>query len=160
MVSFREVIRKREVVSSPKWCNTVRMGTTNYFGTFIEVADDCPLDSAQQPPVKNTAPTVANLQYDLISDHPYELTSDDVLFAVHAIRKDIPEQERDDARTAFFAKSQACLRSSPLGKRYGWGIHYNAEGRIALVPLGSGEYQALADDPTLRHLKAMRSKRA
>ncbi|WP_298711512.1 DUF6157 family protein [Micrococcus sp. 2A] len=40
-------------------------------------------------------------------------------------------------REAFFAKSQACLRASPLGKRHGWGLHHDAEGRVALVPLGS-----------------------
>ena len=52
------------------------------------------------------------------------------------------------------------LRSSPLGKRYGWGIHHDADGRIALVPLGSDEYRALAADPHVTQLTAMRSARA
>jgi len=136
------------------------MGTTNYTGTFIRVADDCPAEGAEEPPAGAGAPTVAALQYRLIAEHPYELTSDDVLFEVHAIRQGIPEEARPDARAAFFAKDQACLRSSPLGKRYGWGIHHDAEGRVALVPLGSERYRALADDPDLTQLKAMRSKRA
>ena len=136
------------------------MGSTNYTGTFIQVADDCPIDSAEQPPSGTKAPTVAALQYALISEHPYELTSDDVLFEVYAIRQSVPADARAEARSAFFAKDQACLRSSPLGKRYGWGVHFDAAGRIALVPLGSDEYRSLAADPTLKQLKAMRSRRA
>lgn len=136
------------------------MGSTNYTSTFIQVADDCPTEAAEQPPVGGKAPTIAALQHALISQHPYELTSDDVLFEVHAIRQGIPAQERAGAREAFFAKDQACLRSSPLGKRYGWGIHHDTDGRVALVPLGSDEYRALASDPTVKQLKAMRSRRA
>lgn len=136
------------------------MGSTNYAGTFIQVADDCPTDAAEQPPVGGRAPTVAALQHALMAEHPYEFTSDDVLFEVYATRQGIPAEERAGAREAFFAKDQPCLRSSPLGKRYGWGIHHDADSRVALVPLGSDEYQALAANPTVKQLKAMRSKRA
>lgn len=136
------------------------MGSTNYTGTFIQVADDCPVRAAEQPPVSDKAPTVAALQYALISERPYELTSDDVLFEVHAARQALPTEARTAAREEFFAKDRACLRSSPLGKRYGWGIHHDTDGRVALVPLGTDEYQALAADPAVKQLKAMRSKRA
>lgn len=136
------------------------MGSTNYSGTHIQVAEDCPVEAAEQPPLNDKAPTVAALQYALISERPYELTSDDVLFEVYATRQAIPPEKRSAAREAFFAKDQACLRSSPLGKRYGWGIHHDADSRVALVPLGSDGYQALAADPAVKQLKAMRSKRA
>lgn len=136
------------------------MGTTNYLSTFIQVAEDCPALTSEEPPVGGKAPTVASLQYELIAQRPYELTSDDVLFRVHAIRQAIPEEAQEEARRAFFAKSQACLRASPLGKRYGWGIHHDAEGRVALVPLGSERYEALASDPEIAQTRAMRSRRA
>ncbi|WP_169250785.1 DUF6157 family protein [Brevibacterium sp. 'Marine'] len=136
------------------------MGSTNYTGTFIQVADDCPTGAAEQPPVGVKAPTAAALQYALITEHPYQFTSDDVVFEVYATRQGIPTEERAEARQAFFAKDQPCLRSSPLGKRYGWGIHHDADGRVALVPLGSDVYRSLAADPTVKQLKAMRSKRA
>lgn len=135
------------------------MGSTNYTGTFIQVAEDCPVVVAEEPPAREKAPTVVALQYALITERPYELTSDDVLFEVHATRQAIPAEARGTAREAFFAKSQACLRSSPLGRRYGWGIHHDADSRVALVPLGSDEYRALASDPSLKQLKAMRSSR-
>lgn len=136
------------------------MGSTNYTGTFIQVAEDCPAEEGEQPPVGGKAPTIAALQYALISAHPYEFTSDDVLFEVHAIRQSLPAEVRPAAREAYFAKDQACLRSSPLGKRYGWGIHHDDSGRVALVPFDSDEYRALSADPAVKQLKAMRSKRA
>jgi hypothetical protein len=136
------------------------MSSTNYESTFIQVAADCPVPEAKEPPVGGKAPTVAELQYRLIAEHPYELSSDDVLFMVHATRHGIPEDEKSAAREAFFARDQACLRSSPLGKRYGWGVHHDADGRVALVPLGSDRYHALAADPAVKQLTAMRSKRA
>ncbi|MGO3136148.1 MAG: DUF6157 family protein [Agrococcus casei] len=136
------------------------MGSTNYRGTLILVADDCPSDEAEIPPTRTKSPTVAELQYALISARPYEMTSDDVLFEVFATRNEIAADKRTEAREAFFAKDQVCLRSSPLGKRYGWGIHHDADGRVALVAVGSDDYRALAADPEVKQLKAMRSRRA
>ena len=122
------------------------VGSTNYTSTFIQVADDCPAEAAETPPV-GKAPTIAALQHELMSRHPYEFTSDDVMFEVYATRQGISARDRSEAREAFFAKDQACLRSSPLGKRYGWGIHHDIDSRVALVPLGSDEYRALAPTP-------------
>ncbi|MGQ7296406.1 DUF6157 family protein [Quadrisphaera sp. KR29] len=134
--------------------------TTDYRATFIQVAEDCPVSAAEVPGLRAGRATVASLQYELISEHPYELTSDDVLFTVHADRQGVTEEDRPAARVEFFARAQACLRASPLGKRHGWGIHSDEDGRVALVPLGSAQYAALAADPSLKQLRAMRSKRA
>ncbi|MGH3696072.1 MAG: DUF6157 family protein [Pseudonocardiaceae bacterium] len=40
----------------------------------------------------------------------------------------------------FYSKSQACLRASDLGKRYGWGIHADGRGRLALFGVDTPEY--------------------
>lgn len=132
--------------------------TTNYTDTFIEVAADCPVDDAVEPPLTEK-PTIAALHYRLIAEAPYARTSDEVVFATFALRHGIAVDDAA-AREEFFAKGQPCLRSSPLGKRYGWGIHHDAEGRVALVPRGSAEYAALAADADTAHTRAMRSKRA
>ena len=54
------------------------------------------------------------------------------------------------------------MRASPLPKRYGWGVHYDHEGRIAIHAVESATYEHLVHGgeggPKL--LKAMRSKRA
>jgi len=44
-------------------------------------------------------------------------------------------------------------------KRYGWGVHSDSNGRIALYAVESDEYAKLSKDKNLKHLKAMRSKR-
>jgi hypothetical protein len=132
--------------------------STNYRGAFIEVAPDSTARTAEAPPQRAT-PSVAELQHRLLRERPYALTSDELLFEVHAIRAGIADGERDAARAAFLAKDQACLRASPLGKRYGWGTHHDAEGRVALVGIGTPEYARLAADPDLEHRQAMRSSR-
>ena len=134
------------------------MGTTNYYNTFIAVASDSPASAAIEPPSRDE-PTIAELHYELIAAEPYTRTSDEVIFETYARRAGINDTERDAAREAFFSKGQPCLRSSPLGKRYGWGIHHDSEGRVALVPLGSDEYERLASDPSVAHTSAMRSTR-
>jgi len=89
------------------------MHTTNYFNTFIAVADDCPVQQAQVPTLHPERPSVAAMQYQLITEHPYAYTSDDVLFIVHARRQGLAETEWAEARTAYFSKGRACLRPAP-----------------------------------------------
>lgn len=115
------------------------MSSTNYFDTFIAVAADCPAAAGTEPPSRAT-PSVALMTFRLISERPYAHTSDDVIFEVYAERAGIPPGEREVARQAFFAKPQPCLRASDLGKRYGWGIHHDSAGRVALYGVESPEY--------------------
>ena len=136
------------------------MHSTNYYNTLIEIAEDCAAQLGEQPPLKEDKVSVANLQFDLISQHPYKYTSDDVLFKVFAIRKDLTDSEMDDARSTFFSKGQPCFRASPLTKRYGWGLHSDESGKIALVALESAEYETFLNDSAVIKTKAMRSKRA
>ncbi len=136
------------------------MHTTNYVNTFISVADDCPVTGAEIPADRGISKSIAKLQFEMIRDHPYEFTSDDVLFHIYALRNGIALPERRAARDLFFSKGQACFRASPLPKRYGWGVHSDAEGKIALYPMDSEEYRQLLTDPGLKQVKAMRSKRS
>ncbi len=134
------------------------MHSTNYYDTFIEVAEDCPVAAAEIPPLKGDNKSVANLQFEMIVEHPYRYTSDEVLFSIHALRSGI-SGGMETAREEYFSKGQACLRASPLAKRYGWGIHHNAEGKVAVYPAGSEEYQRFLEDNAVKKVRAMRSKR-
>jgi hypothetical protein len=132
--------------------------TTNYFDTFIEVADDCKAEKGEAPPLKKEK-TAANIQFDLISRHPYQYTSDDVLFRVFAEKSDLTASQLKEAREQFFSKGQPCFRASPLTKRYGWGVHSNSEGKIALYGCDTPGYKRLAADKSLTVVKAMKSSR-
>lgn len=137
----------------------MKVHTTNYFNTFICISDDCPSGKGETPPVKGDAKTVANIQFDMISKNPYKYTSDEVLFRVFAEKNDLTESEYEEARAQFFSKGQACLRASPLTKRYGWGIHFNQEGKMALYSSESQEYKRYIEDESLKVVKAMKSSR-
>lgn len=137
----------------------MKIHTTNYFNTFIAVAEDCPATIGIEPPVKAEAKTVANLQFTLLNESPYKYTSDELLFRVHALRKGFSESEWPEEGKMFFSKGQPCMRSSPLTKRYGWGIHSNSDGRVALYGIDTREYIHYASQPGLTVVKAMRSKR-
>ncbi len=128
------------------------MHTTNYRNTFIEVADDCPLQSAEIPPLKGDAKTIANIQFEMIAQNPYRFTSDEVIFKGFVLKNNISsnlEQERE----LFFSKGQACLRASPLTKRYGWGIHHNEAGKVALYPMESDEYEGFVQDDGVKNTR-------
>ncbi|MEM6991503.1 MAG: DUF6157 family protein [Myxococcota bacterium] len=137
--------------------------TTNYTDTFITVAADCP-ETAGVPPRETAKPSVALRTFKMLVASPYRYTSDEVIFEVFADRKGIPKRQRAAARREFFSKGQPCLRASDLGKRYGWGIHFDSEGRAALYGVESSEYRKLAkgqgpDRTQLEVRRAMRSRR-
>lgn len=133
--------------------------TTNYFNTLIEVSEDCPADKAETPPVKIDKPTIANFQFDQLINHPYQFTSDELLFQQHIRKNDIIEADFDSEKEKFFSKGQPCLRTSPLTKRYGWGIHYNDLGKMALYARESENYQQFVADKTISKIKAMKSSK-
>lgn len=134
------------------------MHSTNYTNAFIAVAEDCPTAVGTAPPEK-IVPTIARLQYEMIRDNPYRYTSDDVIFLVHLIRNQLDPADAAALRAEFFSKGQPCLRASPLAKRYGWGIHHDADARVALYARESEEYMRLNQDTNLEQVKAMRSAR-
>jgi hypothetical protein len=137
------------------------MHTTNYYDTFIQVAEDCPVTNGEIPALKGNDKTIANLHFEMVIDNPYKYTSDDVIFHAYAIKNSISGKAAlDAAREAFFSKGQACFRASPLTKRYAWGVHSNAEGKIAIYAADSKEYKQFSKDKTIKQLKAMRSKKA
>lgn len=135
------------------------MHSTNYSNTFVEIAEDCPNQKGEMPPQKGDKKTVANYQFEMLYDNPYKYTSDDVLFSVFATRKDFPDSEWAREREIYFSKGQPCFRASPLTKRYGWGIHSNSEGKIAMYAAESEEYKQFVADDSVKKVKAMRSKR-
>ncbi len=139
----------------------MKVHTTNYKDTFIEVAEDCPVKSAEIPPQKGDEKTAAVLQFEMVYNNPYKFTSDDVIFQVFAVKNKIKgKAQLTSERQKFYSKGQPCMRSSPLTKRYGWGVHNDVDGKVAIYAVESSEYKKFAKDMNLEHTKAMRSKRA
>lgn len=137
----------------------MKVHTTNYFDTFIEVAEDTKAICGTKPLTKENKKTVAEMQYELIAKNPYQYTSDDVLFQVFADRNDLTKTEYKQAREQFFSKGQACFRASPLAKTYGFGIHYDSNGKMAIYGIETSEYEMFVADTQIKKVKAMRSAR-
>ncbi|MNU73987.1 hypothetical protein D3C71_634780 [compost metagenome] len=133
--------------------------TTNYQDTFIEVAEDTKVNNGVIPSSKGDKKTVAEMQYELLSENPYKYTSDDILFQVFADRNDLTESEYEEARKQFFSKGQPCFRASPLTKTYGFGVHNDENGKMALYALETDEYQQFLNDSAITKVKAMRTSR-
>lgn len=136
----------------------MKIHSTNYFDTFIEVAEDTKADFGTIPPSKEKK-TVAEMQYELIAKNPYKFSSDDIFFQVFADRKDLTIAEYEKAREQFFSKGQPCFRASPLTKTHGFGIHSDKNGKVALFGMESNEYQIFLADKNIKKVKAMKSNK-
>jgi hypothetical protein len=137
----------------------MKLHSTNYYNTFIEVAEDTKVSCGTKPPSKPNKKTIAEMQYDLLVNNPYKFTSDDLLFRVFADRNHLTKAEYEQARIEFFSKGQACFRSSPLTKTYGFGIHADKDGKVALFGMETEQYEKFLADQHVKKVKAMRSKR-
>ncbi len=135
------------------------MHSITYYNTFIEIAADSPSDKGEMPPLKGEKKTIANLQFEMLYENPYKYTSDDVLFGVFATRQNFEKHELDEQREHFFSKGRPCFRASPLTKKYGWGVHADEEGKIAIYGAETKEYKDFVADGSIKKVRAMRSKR-
>ena len=134
------------------------MHTTNYFDTFIEVSLDTKVREGT-PPHSRDKKTVAEIEYELIIENPYKYNSDEILFRVYAERNNIPREEQEQARKQFFSMGQPCFRASPLAKSYGYGIHCNSEGKVAIYGIETAAYQNFLADTKIKKVKAMKLSR-
>lgn len=133
--------------------------STNYYNTFIEIAEDTMVSCSTIPSSNKDKKTIAEMQYELIVNNPYKFTSDEILFQLFADRNDLSEAQYEQARQQFFSKGQACLRSSPLPKKYGFGIHFNDEGKVAIYGMETKEYKKFIADHKVKKVKALRTSK-
>lgn len=133
--------------------------TTNYRNSFIEIAEDCKAQVGVEPPASKGRKTIAGWQYERISAEPYRYTSDELMLYLHMERNQIENSQIDSERVRLFSKGQACMRSSSLGKKFGWGIHFDENCKMAIYSVDSIEYTRFKLDPAIMHIKAMRSSK-
>lgn len=127
-----------------------------YLNAFVAVASDCP---ARAGVIPDRPMSVAGLEYLLLTANPYLLTGQDLILAVHARHKGIAEADIETFKAALFSRPHPCLRASLLPKRYGWGAHYDANGRIALYGVETGDYRRLISQSGIKVVPAMRNRR-
>ncbi|MEX6701661.1 DUF6157 family protein [Peribacillus frigoritolerans] len=131
----------------------------SYKNTLITISEDSKVSSAKVPVIRNEKPTIAYIEHDLINNNPYKFTQEDVQFKTYLIKNQMEAENAAELREQFFSKSKACFRASPLVENYGWGIHYNNQGKIAIYDVNSEMYNQLLKQDDITKLKGMRSKR-
>ncbi|WP_334073628.1 MULTISPECIES: DUF6157 family protein [Paenibacillus] len=137
----------------------------SYQNTFILISSDCPVQEGIEPISRKESKPVHVIQYELLTANPYKYNYDELLFETHVRHKGISDsmllERRQEFREALFAKKHACMRASALPKRYGWGVHYDAEGKMAIYGADSPQYRAFAETgrEDIQLLLAMRSRR-
>ncbi len=136
---------------------TEKIHTTNYCDTFIEVAEDTKVFCGTKPPFKTDKKTIAEMQYEILVNNPYKFTSDEIFFQVFADRNDLTKAEYKQTRQQFFSKGQPCFRSSPLTKTYGFGVHADSNGKVAIFGMETEQYEKFLTDPKIKKVKAMRT---
>jgi hypothetical protein len=133
--------------------------------TFIKVAPDSTATKAVIPEARGEHKTIQVIQYELLSAKPYSLTLNELIFEVFIRRNQISstdlELHKTTIWTELFSKNHPCMRASMLPKKYGWGVHYDAVGKIGLHAMESKTYQQLSTfgDGVKKVEFAMRSKR-
>lgn len=133
----------------------------NYYDTFIQIAPDSTATHAITPPQRGESKSIPAIEHELLSAKPYHYTQEELLFTVHLLREGVPLKlpgaKREKLWQQYFSKSRACLRTSSLPRKYGWGFHFDKAGKIALVPINSPDYEKFASADDLDVIPAMRS---
>lgn len=135
--------------------------------TFIQIAPDCPVEQGIAPTSAREPTPIHVLQHALLAGEPYRYTNEELIFEVYVRRQGLSEAEkaarRADLWQELFAKSHPCMRASSLPKRFGWGVHSDAAGRLALCGHDSAAYRRFVDAGRCGELTlttAMRNRRA
>ncbi|MBE7176027.1 MAG: hypothetical protein INR69_06470 [Mucilaginibacter polytrichastri] len=135
----------------------------SYINTFIRVSNDCPVTASEIPPVKDDRITGPAAQYQLLAANPYTYDHKELTWRGFLLQKGfehLSDDEKQVLHDDLFSKGHPCLRGSSLTKRYGFGAHYNHEGKIAIYPMESDEYKAFSTDKNLTQLAGMNRTRS
>ena len=136
----------------------------NYYNSFIAIAPDSIATHGSIPPCRDGARSIPAIEYDLLSRQPHFYTQEELQFAVYLEREGISLSEAKAKHKQlweqFFSKPRACLRGSSLPKKYGWGLHFDKDGKIALVAVDSSDYRKFSSSKDFKVMPALRSKRA
>ena len=123
---------------------------------FITLAPDCPV-AAGHVPVRPTS--IAGLEHSLLIGDPYHYTAEELFLAVQRRHKNVSDAELGAFKAFLASKPRPCMRLSMLPKRWGWGIHFDARGRMAIFGTETQEYENFSTRTDERVMPAWPSRR-
>ena len=135
------------------------MKSIKYYNTSIPISEESKIQKGTIPTLKKDEKSIAYFLYETIFNHPYQYTSNEVLFNAYILKNEIEEADIKKHKIQFFSKKQLDLRGSSLVITYGWGIHFNPQGKIALIGVDADLYAQLLNDTSIQKIKALKTKR-
>ena len=115
---------------------------------LIVIAQDSPAMRSEEPPDNGATKTISRVQYEVLAENPYKFSEREFYHEVHVVRRG-----RSDLRIENYN-----IKRLALVKRYGWGIHRNSDGKLALVVCESNRYRELLADSLVKKTKAYRNQ--
>lgn len=103
--------------------------------------------------------SIAGLEHALLSAHPYCYTPPNLMLEVQRRHKQVRAADLPSFRAWLHAKPQPCMRLSMLPKRWGWGIHFDELGCMAIYGAETSDYRNFAMRSDLRVMSARPSRR-
>lgn len=128
--------------------STGTVASTSPLEELIEVAADSSATRSEEPHDGGTAKTIARISYEVLTESPYKFSEREFYHEVHVVRR-----KRPDLRIKNYN-----IKRSPLVKNYGWGIHRNSDGKLALIARESNRYEDLFANPLVKKTKAYRNR--
>jgi hypothetical protein len=118
--------------------------------TLIMPSDDCDTPVAVVPAGKNKKNPIPVDWYQNLIKCPHKYTEREFRELVYfTIRGDMTNKiDEYDSRRSL------------LCRKYGWGIHFDGSGRMALLGRESKEFKTLSADPLVTKVRAFNAKRA
>ena len=113
---------------------------------LIKISDDSPTEKSLKPENENS---VEGIKFDVLINHPYKYTEIEFFKEVHFNRRG-----KKHLKLETYS-----LKRLGLAKRYGWGVHIDADKKIAIVPCESEKYNNLLTDPKVKKSNAYRNKK-
>ena len=122
----------------------------NRRNVLIQVAEDCPENKGTKPLSERMHDTIACIQFDELSKNPYKYNEEEFQKQVHHIRRGKTELNI----------TKYDIRRSELSKKWGWGIHINEGGKLALVGCEIEKYKELSNNSLVQKFGAYKAHKA
>ncbi len=126
----------------------------NLKNTFIQISETCPFRFGLPHKLRLNINSIAHYQYQMLFENPYAFNAEELLFSAYAIHHNIDPVLWKFEQYKYVVKEQPNLRSSPLCQTYGWGLHCDEHGGIALCGAETDLYTEFCNNQDLKQYKA------
>jgi len=122
------------------------VGSQKLRNVLVKVAEDRPV---QKGTVPGRSDVISHIGYDELSKNPYVYTQLEFYHQVHHIRRNKPDLKIESYN----------IKRNSLCKKYGWGIHINELGKLAIFGCETEDYKKLLNNILVRKVNSFKKHR-